>query len=204
MSACFSQNNRGIALNSSTLDQVELDASRMSKCVLAPGQCESGATYMFWIKQQNTKTGAIFTTMDSQRKQTEGLRVRTKGDRMSILIFSPQETRNRFGNSVAGIDKHVNKWLHVAIVWHIDPKFEVYFNGVAQTVLGVNDYYTAIEKHFESPLRMVLGRMYLTYRNKLHDPPTKDMVLDEFKTFDRPLTHTEIEKEMKNTQGKIN
>ncbi len=191
-----------MSLSSSTQGQAELDTSSMSKCVLAPLLCKSGATYMFWIKQQNTKAGSIFTTMEGGGgKGTEGLRVTTKGDRMLLVLFGQQTNKNTFGSNVRGLNKYVNKWVHVAIVWHIDPKFEVYFNGRAQTVLGAKDYDTVGSKIHESPLRMILGRMYLTYRNKLHDPPTKDMVLDEFKTFDRPLTQTEIEMEMKDTQG---
>ncbi len=54
----------GVFLDPATSDEVEIDATGMSPCILAPPQCISGATYMFWVKLHDTISGVVFTTLD--------------------------------------------------------------------------------------------------------------------------------------------
>ena len=106
----------------------------MSPCILttAPSDCTNGgATYMFWIKLLNEAGGAILTTLDWASPR-EGIRISAGNDgKLRAAIFREGATLNRFSGWVPGINDHVNSWLHVAIVWYTDPKYEMFFNALS-------------------------------------------------------------------------
>ena len=95
----FVQINRGVRLNSSNGDQVQIDTTGMEPCILTavPSDCTNGgATYMFWVKQLDSVKGPILTTMDWGPPR-EGIRISVGNDgKLKLAIFREGSTENRF------------------------------------------------------------------------------------------------------------
>ena len=162
-------------LLSSNSDQVEIDTTGMSHCILttAPSDCTNGgATYMFWIKQFDSHVGSILTTLDWSVPR-EGIRMTVNNGKLSVDIFREGNSLNRNSAQVENFGDHVESWLHVTIVWHTDPAFQFYYGGTLQ--LDTSPAYTTSSHNtYEAPLRMILGRLYVT---KV-EGQTKNMILD--------------------------
>ena len=78
----------------------------------------------------------------------------------------------------------------MTIVWRTDPKYEVFFNGVAESVTQSGDYSSSTAT-YEPRMRMRLGVQYIT---KVNNVKTKSMVMDNLMFYDRPLTQSDIDK----------
>ena len=187
MSIYFQEKN-GAQLLSTNSSQLEIDTTGMSPCILTTAPSECGATYMFWIKQLDGNGGVILTTLDWSTPR-EGIRISAgNNDQLHVSIFREGATQNRFSGRVSGINDHIDSWLHVAIVWHTDPKFEIFFNGELKTV-NQNADYTSSHTTFEARMRMKLGVEYITRNTAVK---TRDMIIDNLLFFDRPLTETDL------------
>ncbi len=184
----FFQVGNGLLLTPATSDAVELNATTMSRCVLDPAQCTSGSTYMFWINLQDTPMGAVLTTLDWQPPRA-GIRVLIKDDgTLKCVVFAEGPTKNRFATFTPGLHDNLDTWQHVAIVWKKEPRIEVYYDGVSQTVTQpaiLDDGETTSA----APMRMILGREHVTWDNNMK---TKHMIIDELMFFDRPLTENDV------------
>ena len=186
------QENRGVQLLSANSSQLEIDTTGMSPCILntAPSDCTNGgATYMFWIKLLNEEGGAILTTLDWDPPR-EGIRVSAGNNlKINVAIFREGATHNRFSSSISGSGSHIGSWLHVTIIWHTDPKYEVFFNGVAQSVSQSSDYFSSsIIQALQ--MRMKLGVEYITRVTALK---VKSMVIDNLIFYNKPLTQSDID-----------
>ncbi len=186
--SCMFQVGNGVYLDHAALDQVEIDATGMSPCILAPPQCTSGATYMFWIKLMDTISGAIFTTLDWSAPR-EGIRFHVDGNgKFQAAIFRAGPDLNRFQGQTNGFHNNINAWQHITVVWKTDPKYEIYLDGVANTV-SQGGVYTSSSGTWAARMRMFVGRQYVTYNNNVK---TRKMVFDELILFDSPLEATEL------------
>ena len=186
------QINNGAKFLSANLSQLEIDTTGMSPCILstAPSDCTNGgATYMFWIKQLSEEKGAILTTLDWSSPR-EGIRVSAGNNgKLDVAIFREGATHNRFTGSISGFGSHIGSWLHVTIVWCTDPKYEVFFNGVAKSVTQSSDY-SSSSTTYAPRMRMRLGVQYIT---KVNDVKIKSMVIDNMTFYNKPLTQSDID-----------
>ena len=186
------QENNGVQLLSANSSQLEIDTTGMVPCILttAPSDCTNGgATYMFWIKQLNGEKGAIVTSPDWGPVR-EGIRISASNDgKLKAAIFREGVTLNRFHGRVSGFNNHLNSWLHVAIIWYKDPRFEIFFNGRLKTVTQDINYASSSITN-EAQMRMKLGVEYIT-RNT--DVKTRNMIIDNLIFCDRPLTQADID-----------
>ena len=164
----------------------------MSPCILstAPSDCTNGgATYIFWIKLLNEEGGAILTTLDWSPPR-EGIRVSAGNNgKLNVAIFREGATHNRFTGSISGFGNHVGSWLHATIIWHTDPKYEVFLNGVAQSGSQSSDYSSSSIIHAPR-MRMKLGVEYITRVTALK---VKSMVIDNLIFYNKPLTQSDID-----------
>ncbi len=180
-SLCFQIGN-GVSLDSVTSDEVEIDTTDMNPCILAPPQCTSGATYMFWIKHLNGLGGAILTTMD-WHPPSVGIRFEVFASGILYAQIRRYGARlNQFTGHTPGFHDNIDTWQHTVVVWKTDPKLEIYLDGEAKMVSqGVN--YADHTKTVAAPMRMFLGREFVTHTASL----TNKMIFDELILFDRPL-----------------
>ncbi len=131
-------------LDPATSDQVEIDATGMSPCILAPPQCTSGATYMFWVKLLDTKSDAILTTMDWS-SPTEGIKLSLNSHGSFYAhVFREGLNLNNFRSDANDFHSNLNTRQHITVVWKIDPKFEVFVDGVVVPVSQGNNYSTTM------------------------------------------------------------
>ena len=81
----------------------------------------------------------------------------------------------------------------VAVVWHIDPRFEIYFNGIEQIVTQETQYKTSGSSPvtIEPRMRMKIGVMYVTFNTT---QKTKSMIFDNLRLFNKPLSQVDIVK----------
>lgn len=132
----------------------------------------------------DTNNGAIFTTMDWNSPR-EGIRFTINDSgRFRASIFRAGSTSNRFPANADGFHGDIDVWLHVTVVWKIDPKFDIYVDGEPKTVSQGSDYGTSPQETFGAQMRMALGRPYVSYTNAVK---TIKMIFDELIMFDRPL-----------------
>ena len=180
-SLCFQIGN-GVSLDPATSDEVEIDTTGISPCILAPPQCTSGATYMFWVKHLNNFGGAILTTVDWHPPRV-GIMFEVFDDgRFRAIIHRHGATSNRFSGKTPGFHDNIDTWQHTVVVWKTDPKLEIYLDGEAKMVSqGVN--YADHTKTVAAPMRMFLGREFVTHTASL----TNKMIFDELILLDRPL-----------------
>ncbi len=187
VSVCFSETGfgvlqvgNGVFLDPATSDEVEIDTTGMSPCILAPPQCTSGATYMFWVKHLNGLGGAILTTMDWDQPR-EGIKFEMFNDgRFYILVRKYETNSNKFFGHAPGFHVNIDTWQHIVVVWKIDPKLEIYLDREVKTVSQGSNYQG---QTYPAPMRMFLGREYVTHTATL----TKKIIFDELILFDRPL-----------------
>ena len=159
---------------------------RASKILL----CRS-ATDMFWIKLLDAQRGPILSTQDWSDPR-EGIRIMGENDgKLKVTIFRQGTTSNRFKGEVLDFNSYIGSWLHVAVVSHSDPRFEIYFNGMKQIVTQGTQYSTSGSSSvtLEPKMRMKLGAQYVTFSNTIK---TKNMILDNLMLFDKPLTQADI------------
>ena len=192
--AMYFQIGNGVELLKSNSDQIEINTTGMSPCILttAPSDCTSGgATYMFWIKLLDGQRGPILSTQDWSNPR-KGIRIMGENDgKLKVTIFRQGTTSNRFKGEVLVFNNYIDSWLHVAVVWQNDPRFEIYFNVIEQIVTQGTQYTTSGSSHvtLESRMRMKLGAQYVTFSNTIK---TKNMILDNLMLFDKPLTQADI------------
>ncbi len=143
---------------------------------------------MFWVKLHDTSSGAILTTLDWSSPR-EGIRFHLdqNGD-FKPAIFRLGSDLNRFEGTATGFHNNINTWQHIVVVWKIDPKYEVFLNGIAKTV-SQGTAYASSSGTQAARMRMYIGRQYITYNNNVK---TRKMTFDELILYDRPLTESEI------------
>ncbi len=183
------QIGNGVSLDPATSDEVEIDTTGMSPCILAPPQCTSGATYMLWIKLHDTISGVVFTTLDWSSPR-EGIRFHLDANgKLHVAIFRVGPDLNRFTGTANGFHSNVHAWQHISVVWKTDPKFDVFLDGMSLSVSQGTAYSSSNHQTYEPRMRMFLGREYITRNTAV---PTRNMTIDELKVFDRPLEEQEV------------
>ena len=186
------QENNGVQLLSTNSDQLEIDTTGMSPCILttAPSDCTNGgATYMFWIKLLNEEGSAILTTLD-YNSPTEGMRIEASNDgKYCAAVFRKGPEPNFLNACNAGIGNMIGSWMHVTTVWHTDPKFEVFLDGDSKPMSQPDNYGSSLPMVSEAQMRMKLGLLFLTHGSGVK---TRSMIIDNLMLFDRPLTQSDI------------
>ena len=188
-SKTFLQNGHGALLNASS-HGFWVDSSDMTPCMLAPSQCATGATYIFWIKLLDENRGPVLTTMDWNVKR-EGVRIIVAGSgRLSISVFKFGTGLNSFEAASPGIlHNNINMWQHIAVVFHATPRVEFYIDGVSRT-RSHNHAYSSSATTYKARLEMVIGREWV-YHESLTATP-RHMEFDELYVFDWPLNNDEL------------
>ena len=181
---------------------MELDVTSLSSCALtaAPSDCSNGGlTYMMAVKLLDENDGTVFTTVG----RSTGTGPIDAGIRLDYVdkafeVFVPRQAGSgttqarRYGVGTV-VDGYVNTWLHVTLVWNpSNLNVLLYYNGQAQTVThewrGKAINIQAPEK------RLKLGVRFLSYDEP--GKPGKNMVLDDFKVYNRPLTQAQVQSEL--------
>ncbi len=185
----FLQNGHGALLNASSHGFL-VDSSDMTPCILAPSQCATGATYIFWIKLLDENRGPVLTTMDWNVKR-EGVRIIVAGSgRLSISVFKFGTGLNSFEAASPGIlHNNINMWQHIAVVFHATPRVEFYIDGVSRTRTH-NHAYSSSATTYKARLKLVIGREWV-YHESLTAMP-RHMEFDELCVFDWPLNNDEL------------
>ena len=112
-------------------------------------------------------------------------------------VFSFRAEVYREGNTnsyvtvvVADLNAYVDSWLHIALVWFNDPRFEVYFDGNTKNVLPPAGY-----SNFVWPVVANAGLMYVG-KGSTADVALQfhsaSMIFDELILHDRPLGGAEV------------
>ncbi len=160
----------------------------MHPYILAPPHCTSGATYMFWVKQLVTLGGLVLTTMDEHPPQ-EGIRLYLYSDGSFFTeIYKLGPNKNKFSwKANYGFMDNILQWKHIIVVWKTDPELAIYLNGKPKGKSPDKGYSGNSEVH-EAPMRMFVGRSYVTHSHIL----TNKMIFDELRLFARPLDEADL------------
>ncbi len=185
-----SQHGNGALLNTTASHGFEVDASSMNPCMLAPPQCTTGATYIFWMKLLDTFGGGVLTTMDWSSAR-EGIRISTADNgKLGVVVFKEGSDSKRFSlSSQQVLHDKINMWQQVAVVWFVTPRVKIYLDGLDETASQPSTY-SSSSNTLEARMRMVVGRPYVVHKATFHTPP--NMLFDELSVFGWPLASGEL------------
>ena len=143
---------------------------------------------MFWVKQLVTLGGSVLTTMD-EHPPWEGIRLHQYSDGSFLAeIYKLGPNENTFTRKANyGFMDNIHQWQHIVVVWKTDPKVAIYLNGKLKGKSPDKGYSGNSEVH-EAPMRMFVGRSYVTHSHSL----TNKMIFDELRLFARPLDEADL------------
>ncbi len=160
----------------------------MTPCMLAPSQCATGATYIFWIKLLDENKGPVLTTMDWTSKR-EGFRISVyKGGRLKLDVFKFGSGLNYLeAESDPVLHEKINMWQQIVVVFYAIPMVLFKIDGVTRSRSPV---YSSSATTYKARLEMVIGRKWVHHQSSIAIP--RHMEFDELCVFDWPLNNDEL------------
>ncbi len=179
------QSGDGVQLQNGVSDFIKLDTTPMNQCILIPTTCATGASYSFWVKFLSNEYGSFLTTTF---QWAEGIRIPGSTTSLHAYVYRPGATNNYFATQVSGMSVALHTWVHMAVIWFVDPRVEIYLDGEQQSLIGDTAYRPLSATVGSNSLnQMFVGKNFV---NSGSNAP--DVIMDSITLCDRPLSAAEI------------